>query len=235
MLVKARLLAESRQNLASAINDTDCQDWKFLLRLYNSLAHDQKISGVQIASLLLQFPGHYASYYKFAHVHLSRLRSHFHAFLQPGTTSHGGLEDDSCMLHARTRLLSSIIIDGVESRLRIFPSSNTVCWYRRAKCETPPLQIARMILPIQSTPLRYSDWLKPWIIFIQSVSTVLSYNFNKKREACHEVIALLLQLKTMLPKSCLRFLFRGTTYHHSLLCIARIMQCERMPTLRFGL
>jgi hypothetical protein len=73
MLVKARLLAESRQNLTSAIDDTDCQDCKFLLRLYNSLAHDQEISGVQIASSLLQFPGHYASYSKFAHVHLSRL------------------------------------------------------------------------------------------------------------------------------------------------------------------
>jgi hypothetical protein len=100
MLVKARLLAESRQKLTSAIDDTDCQDWKFLLHLYNYLAHGQEISGVQIASSLLQFPGHYASYSKFAHVHLSHLRSHFRALLQGSSTS----EDDSCMLHARTCL-----------------------------------------------------------------------------------------------------------------------------------
>jgi hypothetical protein len=56
-----------------------------------------------------------------------------------------------------------------------------------------------------------------------------------KRKRCHEAIALHLQLKTMLPRSCLRFLFRGTRYRRSLLCIARIMRCETMPTLMFGL
>ena len=39
-----------------------------------------------------------------AHVHLSRLRAHFRAPLHRSSTSHGGLEDDTCMLHARTCL-----------------------------------------------------------------------------------------------------------------------------------
>ena len=81
ILVKARLLAESRQNLSSAVENTDCQEHKFLLRLYNSLTQDQEISGVQIASSLLQFPGHYATYSKFTHIQLPRLRSHFCALL----------------------------------------------------------------------------------------------------------------------------------------------------------
>lgn len=56
MLLKAALLAESKERLESNSGDNiSSQDTKFLLRWYNSLAHDQEISGVQIASHLLRF------------------------------------------------------------------------------------------------------------------------------------------------------------------------------------
>ena len=83
MLLKAALLAESKERLESNSGDNiSSQDTKFLLRWYNSLAHDQEISGVQIASHLLGFPTHYSNYNSFVHVSLWRLRLFFRSLLK---------------------------------------------------------------------------------------------------------------------------------------------------------
>ena len=56
ILVKGALIADSIKTAGGHLANTDDlqQDSKFLLRWYNSLAHDQEISGVQITSSLLQ-------------------------------------------------------------------------------------------------------------------------------------------------------------------------------------
>jgi len=84
MLLKAALLAESKERLESNNSGDDdlSQGSKFLLRWYNSLAHDQEISGVQIASRLLGFPTHYSNYNNFVHVGLWSLRLFFRSLLQ---------------------------------------------------------------------------------------------------------------------------------------------------------
>jgi hypothetical protein len=83
--------------------------------------------------LKLQFPGHYASYSKFAHVHLSRLRSYFVLIcnaVQLHTMDWKMMPVCYMQVHASLKI-GSIIIGGVGSRLKSFPL-NTVCWYRVA-------------------------------------------------------------------------------------------------------
>jgi Helitron helicase-like domain at N-terminus/PIF1-like helicase len=101
MLLKAALLTESKERLESNNSgDSDLsQDSKFLLRWYNSLAHDQEISGVQIASRLLGFPTHYSNYSNFVHVGLWSLRLFFRSLLQIPSAS-DGLDGQRCILRA---------------------------------------------------------------------------------------------------------------------------------------
>jgi hypothetical protein len=43
---------------------------QFTLRYFNTLSHDREISGVQIASSLLQLPTYYTNNYNFVQVNL---------------------------------------------------------------------------------------------------------------------------------------------------------------------
>jgi hypothetical protein len=87
ILVKAALLSDSMKQIAGRSQPTEntgfLQDSKFLLRLYNALAHDQEISGVQIASDLLQLPSYYTNTVKFVHINLWSLRQCLRSLLQP--------------------------------------------------------------------------------------------------------------------------------------------------------
>ena len=67
--MKAALVAESMSSLDgndSADDPDSRQDAKYLIRLYNALAHEQEISGVQVASILSQFPLQYTLMKAFA-------------------------------------------------------------------------------------------------------------------------------------------------------------------------
>lgn len=77
MLVKAALLKQSI-NKAKATLTPNANDLRirkkdidqFALRCFNTLSHDQEISGVQITSSLLQLPTYYTDNYNFVQVNL---------------------------------------------------------------------------------------------------------------------------------------------------------------------
>lgn len=55
----------------------------FALRCFNTLSHDREISGVQVASTLLNLPTHYTTSYNFIRVNLWWLRRYIRALIQP--------------------------------------------------------------------------------------------------------------------------------------------------------
>jgi hypothetical protein len=77
MLVNASLLKQSIEK-AKATLTPDANDLRirkkdmdqFALRCFNTLSHDREISGVQIASSLLQLPTYYTGSYNFVQVNL---------------------------------------------------------------------------------------------------------------------------------------------------------------------
>ena len=103
ILVKGALIADSMKSAGNNIANADDlhQDSKFLLRWYNSLAHDQEVSGVQIASSLLQFPAYYTNFKKFVHFNLWRLRIAIRSLLQ--ISDPDDVENDRYMLHPRAK------------------------------------------------------------------------------------------------------------------------------------
>jgi len=86
MLVKAALLKQSIEK-AKATLTPDANDLRmrrkdmdqFALRCFNTLSHDREISGVQIASSLLQMPTYYTDNYNFVQVNLWWLRQYVQA------------------------------------------------------------------------------------------------------------------------------------------------------------
>jgi hypothetical protein len=55
----------------------------FALRCFNALSHDREISGVQVASVLLQLPTYYTINYNFVRINLWWLRRYIRAIIQP--------------------------------------------------------------------------------------------------------------------------------------------------------
>ena len=103
ILVKGALIADSIKSAGGDIANTNDlqQDSKFLLRWYNSLAHDQEISGVQIANSLLQLPAHYTNFKKFVHFNLWRLRVTIRSLLN--ISNPNDIENDRYMLHPHAK------------------------------------------------------------------------------------------------------------------------------------
>lgn len=60
---------------------------KFALRCFNTLAHDREVSGVQVASTLLQLPTHYTVNYNFVCVNLWWLRRYVRSIIQPSSAN----------------------------------------------------------------------------------------------------------------------------------------------------
>ena len=103
ILVKGALIADSIKNGNETTSSTDNlqQDSKFLLRWYNSLAHDQEISGVQIASALLKHPTYYTNFKRFTHFNLWRLRISIRSLLNICNTE--DTENDRYILHPHAK------------------------------------------------------------------------------------------------------------------------------------
>ena len=79
-------------------------DHKSLLRWYNSVTHDQEISGVLISSALLQQP----DFKKFTHFNLWRLRMSIRSLSNISDTE--DIENDRyILLHMRGKLLEDFI------------------------------------------------------------------------------------------------------------------------------
>jgi hypothetical protein len=89
MLVKAALLKRSIEKAKATLTPdaTDVRIRKkdmdqFALRCFNTLSHDREVSGVQIASSLLQLPTYYTRNYNFVQVNLWWLRRYMQAAIQ---------------------------------------------------------------------------------------------------------------------------------------------------------
>ena len=90
MIIKAVLLKQSIEKAKSTLtlDAIDLQIRKkdidqFALRCFNSLSHDWEVSGVQIASLLLQLPSFYTSNYNFVQINLWWLKQYMYTTIQP--------------------------------------------------------------------------------------------------------------------------------------------------------
>jgi hypothetical protein len=90
MLVKAALLKQSIEKARSTLKP-DANDLRirnsnimdhFELRCFNILSHDREISGVQIASTLLQLPTYYTVNYNFVQVNLWWLRQYVRSMIE---------------------------------------------------------------------------------------------------------------------------------------------------------
>jgi hypothetical protein len=107
MLVKAALLKQSIEK-AKATLTPDANDLRirkkdmdqFALRCFNTLSHDREISGVQIASSLLQLPTYYTSNYNFVQVNLWWLRKYVRAAVDLAESLGDGatdlMEEEQC-------------------------------------------------------------------------------------------------------------------------------------------
>ena len=112
MVVKAALLKEAMEKAKSKpIPDArdkrllESESVDFALRCFNSLSGDREISGVQVASSLLQLPTHYTNNYNFVQVNLWWLRQYVRTAMQsiesPFDTSSESLGEEQCLLDDR--------------------------------------------------------------------------------------------------------------------------------------
>jgi hypothetical protein len=90
MVAKAALLKQSieKAKVAERPTATDLRLREkgvnnFALRCFNALSHDREISGVQVASALLQLPTHYTINYNFIRINLWWLRRYIRAITRP--------------------------------------------------------------------------------------------------------------------------------------------------------
>ncbi|KAJ5100152.1 hypothetical protein N7532_007153 [Penicillium argentinense] len=68
----------------------------FALRCFNTLAHDREVSGVQVASKLLQLPSYYTNSYNFVRVNLWWLRQHVRTMLRSDRANSAPMADEPC-------------------------------------------------------------------------------------------------------------------------------------------
>jgi hypothetical protein len=111
MILKAALLKESAEKARiTATHESEpryreANPAKFLLRSFNALAADREVSGVQIASSLLQLPSHYTHDDNFVTVNLWWLRKYVgRAITSPSSLSESlsepvsGVEEEHCLV-----------------------------------------------------------------------------------------------------------------------------------------
>ena len=118
ILLKAALLKRAIENAKTTITP-DARDLQiqkkdmdqFALRCFNSLSHDREISGVQIASSLLQLPTYYTTNYNFVQINLQQLQQYLHTIIQPIDLATGNcsnpIQDKQCPYKIRDNVLVS--------------------------------------------------------------------------------------------------------------------------------
>jgi Helitron helicase-like domain at N-terminus/PIF1-like helicase len=117
ILVKAALLKRTIESAKAAVDPT-ADDLRirmkdmdqFALRCFNTLSHDREISGVQIASSLLQLPDHYTENDNFVQVNLWWLRHHVRATMEstaPSANDSTPLDDEQCVYQPGDKVPSS--------------------------------------------------------------------------------------------------------------------------------
>lgn len=100
MVAKAALLKQSieKAKVADPPTATDLRLREkgvnnFALRCFNALSHDREISGVQVASVLLQLPTYYTINYNFTRINLWWLRRYIRVIIQPENNQSNAASD----------------------------------------------------------------------------------------------------------------------------------------------
>lgn len=90
MVTKAALLKQMIERASEAPAPTTADSRlrqrgmdKFALRCFNSLSQDREMSGVQVASMLLQLPSYYTLNYNFTRINLWWLRRYVRSIIPP--------------------------------------------------------------------------------------------------------------------------------------------------------
>lgn len=103
IIAKAALLKQSIESAKTAdpptATDLRIQEkgtTNFALRCFNTLAHDREVSGVQVASTLLQLPSYYTSSYNFVRVNLWWLRQHVRSMFRSEGSNSAPMADELC-------------------------------------------------------------------------------------------------------------------------------------------
>src|SRR4051812_8922166 len=89
MVMTAAVLKETLEQAEQASNPTNKEKMalqksmtNFSLRVFNRMSHDKEVSGVQIASSLLQLPAYYTPHTQLHHINLYYLRRRFQFIIQ---------------------------------------------------------------------------------------------------------------------------------------------------------
>lgn len=103
VIAKAALLKQSIESAKTAdpptATDIRLQEkgtTNFALRCFNTLAHDREVSGVQVASTLLQLPSYNTNSYNFVRVNLWWLRQHVRSMLRSEGSNPAPLAEELC-------------------------------------------------------------------------------------------------------------------------------------------
>ncbi|KAJ5111789.1 hypothetical protein NUU61_001419 [Penicillium alfredii] len=111
IVAKAALLKQriERAQAAESPTTTDLRLQKtgldnFALRCFNTLSHDREISGVQVASILLNLPTYYTINYNFKRINLWWLRQYMRHIIEPtnvrSDSSSASLDEEPCTYEA---------------------------------------------------------------------------------------------------------------------------------------
>ena len=85
----------------------------FSLRVFNRMSHDKEVSGVQVASSLLQLPAYYTPHTELHRINLYYLRRRFQAIVQCSDNDDGRNEEQVAIkLSGNVRVSVFMIIDG---------------------------------------------------------------------------------------------------------------------------
>lgn len=127
MVAKAALLKQAidRASSASTPNAGDLRLRekgmnKFALRCFNALSQDREVSGMQVASTILQLPSYYTLNYNFTRIHLWWLRQHVRSLIHEdhheGTPIPESIEDEPCHYDQSNKIAPSNIFDNYRLR-----------------------------------------------------------------------------------------------------------------------
>ena len=208
IVLKAALIKRSIEKAKAATNPdaTDLRLQKkgmdqFALRCFNALSHDREISGVQIASSLLQLPNCYTENYNSVQLNLWWLRKHVRAAVgMPGSSlsdSMDPLGEERCAYQPGDTIPSSRF-DNYNWRclhlahLCLFEYCMLVQTKNIRDAVSTDLEfdhnIPRMAYTSNGSPGKSLNWL-----LLLSMANFLS--FNRKRKLYLEAIRLRLQSK----------------------------------------
>lgn len=128
MVAKAALLKQAidRANSTSVPNAADSRLRekgmnKFALRCFNSLSQDREVSGVQVASTILQLPSYYTLNYNFTRIHIWWLRRYVQSLVrqshhQGAPISSESIEEEPCHYDQSSNVAPSNIFDNYKLR-----------------------------------------------------------------------------------------------------------------------